>query len=152
MKGRGSLMLELFHSILIKDKRLVNGKPCLAMKLALAKAYDRISWKFIDLTLKPFRFPESIRNLIMICITTVSIAIRFNGCLTDYFKPSKGLRQGDPLSPLIFNLCMAQLSLLISDVVSKGKWVNAFYQSTKLHISNMLFVDGIVFFWVDQYQ
>lgn len=48
MKGRNNLdnanvVLELFYSILTKDNRLANGKPCLAMKLDMAKAYDRIS-------------------------------------------------------------------------------------------------------------
>lgn len=45
MKGRDNLenayvVLELIHSILVKVKRLANGKPCLAMKLDLTKAYD----------------------------------------------------------------------------------------------------------------
>lgn len=82
----------------------------------------------------------------MKCITSVSIAIHFNSCQTEYFKPSRGLCQGDPLSSLIFNLCMAQLSLLISYAASKRKWDDVFYQSTNLRISNMSFADDIVIF------
>lgn len=82
----------------------------------------------------------------MKCVTTVFITIQFNSCLIEYFNPSKGLRQGVPLSPLIFNLCMAQLSLLIFDDLSKEKWVGVLYQSTNLQIFNISFADDIVHF------
>lgn len=93
----------------------------------MAKAYDRISKDFIYLTLQFFKFPYCFQRLIMKCITSVSIAIRLNGYLTEYLQPSRGLRQGGPLSPLIFNLCMTQLSMLIFEAVFRNLWHDVFY-------------------------
>lgn len=74
-------------------------------------------------------------------ITTTSIAIRYNGCTLEYFQASRGL-----IFPLIFNLCMAKLSMHIDEAVSRGHWQDIFYQSTNLHLSNISYVDDVVIF------
>lgn len=76
------IVLECYHSILSKDTILNKEKSCLAIKLDIKKAYDTLSWEFIQYTLSNFHFPPRISQLILKCISTTSIAIRFNGRTT----------------------------------------------------------------------
>lgn len=140
------MVLEVIHFILTKDKRLSRGVPTIAIKHDMTKAYDRISWEFIDFTLRAFHFSYAFWKLIMKCITSVSIAIRYNGCTTSSFKLSQRLRQGDPLSPLIFNLDMTHLAKLISSVAQEGFCMDVCFHSNDVHISRMSFVDDVVIF------
>ena len=76
----------------------------------LAKVYDRLSWEFILYNLLDMGIPHSLTNVIMKCITTTSIQVLWNGGLSESFLPTRGIRQGDPMSPYIFVLCMERLA------------------------------------------
>lgn len=93
------------------------SKGNIIIKLDLEKAFDCLEWSFIYRTLVYFKFPPKITNLIMNCITTSNIAILINGTSTNYFKPTRGIRQGDLFSPFIFVLCIEMLSRYINHQV-----------------------------------
>ena len=77
------------------------------------KAYDRVEWVFLKAILGKLGFAEKWIDLIMACVTYVEYTVRFNSNETNPFKPSRGLRQGDPVSPYLFLLCAEGLSTLI---------------------------------------
>lgn len=59
-------------------------------------------------------------KLIMNCVIIVRYAIQVNGIVGEYFQPSMGIRQGDPISPYLFLLCMEGLETMFHDVDMRG--------------------------------
>lgn len=86
-------------------KALNNGVSCIAIKLDMTKAYDRLNWNLIQKVLYYSHFPDKFKDVIMRCTITSTIAFRFNGYTSQFFKPAHGLHQGYLISPLFFNLC-----------------------------------------------
>ena len=80
-------------------------------------------------------------DLIMNCVTTVSYRIRVNGELSEMFKPERGLRQGDPLSPYLFLLCAEGFSALLSQAEQNGRLQGVKVCQRALSVSHLLFAD-----------
>jgi len=85
-------------------------------------------------------------SLIMQCITTVHFSILINGQPTEKFTPSRGIRQGDPISPYLFIICAEALSSLLSQVAISG-WLPGVPTSPKGPCLNHLFFadDSLLF-------
>lgn len=94
-------------------KKSKKKKGEVAYKIDPEKAYDHIDWAFLKNTLSDFGFPHATVSLIMQCVTASSLTILWNGNRLPSFCPTRGIRQGDPLSPHLFVLCMEKLSLAI---------------------------------------
>ncbi|GLU11903.1 hypothetical protein SLE2022_286210 [Rubroshorea leprosula] len=92
----------------------------MAVKLDLSKAFGRVEWNFLEDTMRAMGFLEWWINCVMMCVRTVEYSVLVNGCPTKKFTPSRGTRQGDPLSPFLFLLCAEGLSALLSRAISRG--------------------------------
>lgn len=83
-----------------------------AVKLNMHKAYDTIECVFFQLLKQSFH--SNWIEMVMQCVTLVEYRIRLNSDVTESFKPSIGLRQGNPLSSYLFMLCTKDLTTLFS--------------------------------------
>ncbi|KAK9929437.1 hypothetical protein M0R45_026537 [Rubus argutus] len=113
----------------------------MALKLDISKAYDRLEWHFLQRILQKLGFDDDWIELIMTCLSTVRYSFLINGEPRGYVAPSRGLRQGDPLSPYLFILCAEGLSALISHFVSIGSLQGLKVCDGAPVISHLLFAD-----------
>lgn len=89
---------EVFHMLRNKWK----GKQYMAIRADIEKGNDCLEWALIVRALECFGFPAQFINWINRCMSSISYSILLNGSPFGFFKPSRGLQQGDPISLLLF--------------------------------------------------
>lgn len=134
------------HEMLHKCRNSKGKQGFMVWKVDLCKAYDKISWCFIEEVLYEIQLPTALVKLIMSCVTSTSFQIVVNGDLSESFSAHRGIRQGDPLSPYIFVLCMEKLSHLISSAVEVKQWKPFRASQSGPAISHLFFADDLVLF------
>lgn len=77
----------------------------MAVKTDISKAYDRLEWSFLEKVLSRMGFHSIFTNWVMQFITTVTYSFLINEEVSGNVISSRGIRQGDPISPYVFILC-----------------------------------------------
>ena len=116
-------------------------------KLDFKKAYDSLEWDFILAVLKAMGFDQKIVNLIYQCISTVQYTLLLNGTKSSTILPSRGLRQGDPLSPYLFILCADVLARLVNREVERGAIKGVKVSPGAAAISQLFYADDVILFY-----
>ncbi|XP_074305916.1 uncharacterized protein LOC141641142 [Silene latifolia] len=127
----------------IKGRKAVTPR-CL-FKIELQKAYDTVEWDFVEQMLHGLKFPAHFTHLVMQCVRSTSFTLSLNGNNFGYFKGQRGLRQGDPISPLLFTICMEYLTRLIK--FSTDRWSFQYQPLCKnLKLTHLMFADDLLLF------
>eukprot|EP00253_Pinus_taeda_P019391 PITA_19391 len=133
----------LTHEIIHSLKQ--TKKPGMLLKIDLSKAFDSISWDYMQKILRAFGFANAWIRWISNLISSSFFSILINGIPSSTFHPSRGLRQGDPLSPFLFIIMAEGLGRRINTAIHSQtlKGINLHRAST---ISHQQFVDDNMIF------
>jgi len=132
-----------FEAINMISKKVSGGN--VTCKVDIHKAFDTLNWKFL-LFLTRFGFHPSFVSWISTILYSAMLSIIINDSLVDFFPYSRGIRQGDPLSPLLFCLVEEVLSGGIYKLVNDKKILHMHSPQGYLTPSHILYDDDIFIF------
>lgn len=146
--GRNIVDAILLSQELMHNYHLKNGPPWCAIKIDLRKAFDTILWDYIIDGLNLIGIP----TIMVKCITTPHFSIKINGELQNWFNSSRGIQQGDSLSPYIFVLARKRLNGQFKEAINNPTY--KFHWRCKANnITNICFTnDLLMFFHADTYS
>ncbi|XP_023633512.1 uncharacterized protein LOC111829070 [Capsella rubella] len=121
-------------------------KNFMAIKTYMSKAFDRVEWPFLNALMLKMGFAQKWVDMIMFCISSVSYQVIINGTPKGHIKPSRGIRQGDPISPFIFILCTEALVAQLNEAEWQGKIQGLQIARASPSTSHLLFADDSLFF------
>ena len=141
------IAFECFHAI--QQDNSVNSKFC-AVKLDLA---NRVDWSYLEHAMEKLGFHRKWRQWIMECVTTVRYRVCFNGVLQNTIQPTRGLCQGDPLSPYLFLFVADGLSKVLHQEIRTDTIQGLKVCRRAPAVSHLLFADdSLLFFKADERQ
>jgi len=135
----------LFSQELLRNYHLDSGSPRCALKVDLMKAYDTVRWDFIVEILRLSGFPSHVVDWIWACMSTPKFSVSVNREVNGFFSSSRGLRQGDPMSPYLFVLAMEALSGLLG-IMASNKEFRYHWRCEKDEITHLCFADDLLVF------
>ena len=95
-------------------------EPAVLLKLDFEKAYDRVNWDFLRQVLLGRGFSAVWVHRVLQLVSGGQTAVSVNGEIGHFFRNKRGLRQGDPMSPLLFNFVVDALSAMLSKAAAAG--------------------------------
>ena len=137
------MAFETLHSLQIYKS---DSHGFMALKLDMSKAYDRVEWNFLEEIMRKMGFNENWINLVMVYVRTVTYSVLVNGESCGMTHPTRGIRQGDPLSPFLFLLCTEGLNGMIKKAERRAK-IHGYSLCRKgPKLTHLLFADDSLLF------
>ena len=119
----------------------------MALKLDMSKAYDRVEWNFLEEIMRKMGFNENWINLVMVCVRTVTYSVLVNGEPCGMIHPTRGIRQGDPLSLFLFLLCTEGLNGMIKKKAERRGEIHEYSLCRRgPKLTHLLFADDSLLF------
>jgi hypothetical protein len=115
-------------------------------KIDFEKAYDKVNWSFLQQALRMKGFDPKWCEWIQNFIAKGSVGIRVNNDIGHYFQTKKGLRQGDPLSPILFNIVADMLAILINRAKEDGQVSGLIPHLVEGGVSILQYADDTILF------
>ncbi|KAK2659185.1 hypothetical protein Ddye_005718 [Dipteronia dyeriana] len=141
---------QIIDSLVIEEKVIHSWKKDkewgLLVKLDFEKAYDSVDHLFLDSMLKDMGFGSRWRQWVNSCILTPSISVLVNGSPSNPFNLERGIRQGDPILPFLFNIVIESLSCLLKKAFELDMLRGAVFGREELHLSHLQFADDTIIF------
>jgi hypothetical protein len=119
----------------------------MAVKLNMSKAYIRVECGFLEAVMRRMGFDGRWISLIMMCVKTVRYSILVNGLIVNLIiTPSRGILQGDPISPYLFLICAKVLSAMLTQANMDGRLNGVPTLKMGPILSHIFFVDDSLLF------
>lgn len=138
------IAFEIIHYMRRKNKGLEGN---VALKLDISKAYDRVGWNYLKHRMEYMGFDRKWISWMLLCVTTVEYKVCMNGTLVGPIAPGRGLRQGDPLSPYLFLLCVEGLSHKLMEAAANNEIHGCKINSHAPAVTHLLFADDSFLFF-----
>ena len=139
-----SVAFEMIHRMRNRRRGKVGH---MAVKLDISKAYEKVEWNFLEKIMLSLGFPAQWVDLAMSTVRSVSYSVIVNGEPCGYITPSRGIKQGDPLSSYLFLFCVEGLSSLLQQATLNNHMKGLLSCHGGVHISHLLFVDDSLLFY-----
>ena len=145
VKGRN-----IAHNILLAHELLsrYNDKgyiPSCMIKIDIQKAFDSLSWEFMFSWLKALKIPGKFIEWIRKCVESTTYCFSLNGSYTRSFQGRSGVKQGDPISPLLFVIGMEYLSRQLSREIKRRR-IEYHQRCKKAGVHSLMFADDLLIF------
>lgn len=126
------------------DRKTEGGN--IILKFDMSETYDRLEWRFLLRSLRAMGFSDIVQDLVFRSISDITYKININGKTSAEFRSTRGVRQGDLLSPLFFILAQQIFSYYFKKLEQRGE-----LQTYKLGrnidpISHLFFADDMLIF------
>ncbi|VFQ83180.1 unnamed protein product [Cuscuta campestris] len=115
------------------------------LKLDMAKGFDYLEWEYLQGILHNFGFTDQAQHLLMANLKATHFSVMINGSPKGFFKMARGVKQGDPLSPLLFIIAGEGLSRMIKHLMHTN-YLQRFNTGRDLLISHLAYADDIIIF------
>ena len=145
LPGRNISDAILLTQELMHNAHLNTGPSRCALKVDLKKAFDTVSWDFVLAGLDAIGIPQHMVHWIRLCISTAHYSVNLNGELHGFFKASRGIRQGDPLSPYLFVLAMEGLEGLIKQATQHADF-KYHWRCAATKLTHICFADDLMLY------
>ena len=139
-------ILMAFETLHYMKHQQMGKSGFMALKLDMSKAYDRVEWAYLEAIMGKMGFDQKWVSLIMECISTVSYSILINGEPSPVIHPTRGLRQGDPLSPFLFLICSEGLHSLLHQAAEANQIRGVSICKRGPRLTHLFFADDSVIF------
>ncbi|XP_049399716.1 uncharacterized protein LOC125863741 [Solanum stenotomum] len=146
VKGRSISENNMLAQEIIHQIKKPNIGSNVIIKLDMAKAYDRVSWSYICLVLRRMGFDEVLIDMIWRIMANNWYSIIVNGKRHGFFQSTRGLKQGDPLSPALFILGAEVLSRSLNRLYNNPDYYGFFMEPNGPQVNHLSFADDIILF------
>lgn len=144
IKGRSILDGPMIINELVSWSKRTKRQMFL-LKVDIEKAFDTISWNFLDAVLAQMNFGTKWRNWIKGCLSSSRVSALINGSPTLEFQMFRGVRQGDPLAPFLFIIGMEALNVALKEAIHAGIFEGIQLPNGGPMISNLFYADDAIF-------
>jgi ribonuclease HI len=139
-------ILAAYETLHTMHSRMWGKIGYMAVKLDMSKAYDRVEWDFLEAVMGRMGFDCKWTNLIMMCVKSANYEILVNGAPTGHIRPTRGIRQGDPISPYLFLMCAEALSAIMTRAESRGELSGVPTSKKGPRLNHLFFADDSLLF------
>ena len=129
-----------------------NKEDALIFKVDFEKAYDKIKWPFVIQMLKMRGFPDKWCDWVMETMRGGHVGVRVNDEIGPYFKTFKGLRQGDAMSPLLFDIAADALAILMNNALKHDLVKGVLSKGEDKGINMLQYADDTIFLIKDEVE